>query len=131
MINTADIKISNNVAAFNENGQQIRIAFETANPFETPNLMRELIEFINKNFETKDIHSLLIIGIFVVVSLQTHPLQDGNGRLGQILTTLLLLRAGYSYVSYSSLESIIEKSKESYYLALSQTQKTIYTDKPD
>jgi hypothetical protein len=54
--------------------------------------------------------------------------QDGNGRLSRILTTLLLLRAGYSYVPYSSLESVIEQSKEGYYLALRQTQVTIRTD---
>jgi len=42
-----------------------------------------------------------------------------------VLTTLLLLQAGYVYVPYSSLESIVENSKESYYLALRQTQGTI------
>jgi Fic family protein len=41
------------------------------------------------------------------------------------LTTLLLLKAGYGYVPYSSLESIIEESKEGYYLALRQTQGTL------
>jgi Fic family protein len=42
-----------------------------------------------------------------------------------------LLRAGYVYVPYSSLEAVIEQSKESYYLALRQTQGTIRTKKPD
>ena len=31
--------------------------------------------------------------------------------------TLLLLSAGYSYLPYSSLESVIDQSKEGYYLA--------------
>ncbi|NCC58875.1 MAG: Fic family protein, partial [Synergistales bacterium] len=53
---------------------------------------------------------------------------DGNGRLSRILTTLLLLRCGYSYTPYSSLESVIENSKEGYYLALRQTQTTIRTE---
>ena len=57
---------------------------------------------------------------------------NGNGRpLSRILTTLLLLRAGYSYVPYSSLESVIEQSKEGYYLALRQTQVTVRTDEPN
>jgi Fic family protein len=47
------------------------------------------------------------------------------------LTTLLLLSAGYAYVPYSSLEIVIEHSKEGYYLALRQTQETIRTDKPN
>jgi Fic family protein len=63
--------------------------------------------------------------------LEIHPFQDGNGRLSRILTTLLLLRAGYAYVSYSSLESVIEQSKEGYYLALRQTQGSIRTDAPN
>jgi len=42
-----------------------------------------------------------------------------------------LLRAGYAYVPYGSLESVIEQSKEAYYLALRQTQGTIRTGAPD
>jgi len=42
-----------------------------------------------------------------------------------------LLQAGYAYVPYSSLESVIESSKEGYYLALRQTQGTIRSDAPN
>jgi Fic family protein len=72
-----------------------------------------------------------VIAIFIVLFLEIHPFQDGNGRLSRILTTLLLLRAGYAYVPYSSLESVVEQSKESYYLSLRQTQGTVRTDAPD
>ena len=47
------------------------------------------------------------------------------------MTALLLLRAGYAYVPYSSLESVIEHSKEGYYVALRKTQGTIRTDVPN
>ena len=66
-----------------------------------------------------------------MVFLEIHPFQDGNGRLSRVLTTLLLLRAGYAYVPYSSLESVVEQSKEAYYLALRRTQGTIRTETPD
>ena len=66
-----------------------------------------------------------------MVFLEIHPFQDGNGRLSRILTTSLLLQFGYAYVPYSSLESVIENSKENYYLALRQTQGTIRTDAPN
>ena len=39
--------------------------------------------------------------------------------------------AGYAYVPYSSLESVIELNKEAYYLALRQTQGTIRTEAPN
>ena len=122
-------KISNNVAAFKE-GKQIGIVFETATPFDTPRRMKELIDWTNETLEKKRLHPLLVIGIFIVVFLEIHPFQDGNGRLSRALTTMLLLRAGYVYVPYSSLESIIEKNKEGYYLALRQTQKTIRLKNP-
>lgn len=122
---------SNSVAAFDENGQQIGIVFETATPFDTPRLMAELIEWTNSTLETKALHPLLVIGIFTVTFLAIHPFQDGNGRLSRILTALLLLRCGYVYTPYSSLESVIENSKQGYYLALRQTQQTIRTDSPN
>lgn len=122
---------SNSVAAFDEDGKQIGIVFETATPFDAPRLMEELVAFANEALETKRLHPLLAVGIFVVVFLEIHPFQDGNGRLSRVLTTLLLLRAGYAYVPYSSLESVIEQSKEGYYLALRQTQGTIRTDAPN
>lgn len=122
---------SNSVAAFDENGEQIGIVFETATPFDTPRLMTELLAWVNDEREKKHLHPLLIIGIFVVVFLEIHPFQDGNGRLSRVLTTLLLLQAGYAYVPYSSLESVVEASKEGYYLALRQTQGTIRSDAPN
>ncbi len=118
---------TNSVAAFDERGQQIGIVFETATPFDTPRLMAELFSWIEAERAMKRLHPLLIIALSVVVFLEIHPFQDGNGRLSRVLTTLLLLQAGYAYVPYSSLESVIEQNKESYYLALRQTQGTIRT----
>jgi Fic family protein len=125
---------SNSVAAFDENGSQIGIVFQTATPFDTPRLMTELVSWVNQERQSVDgarLHPLLIIALFAVVFLEIHPFQDGNGRLSRVLTTLLLVQAGYAYVPYSSLESVIEQSKESYYLALRQTQGTIRAESPD
>ena len=112
--------LDNHVEAFGPGGESLGVVFRTATPFDTPRLMEEA-----------ELHPLVVIAIFVVVFLEIHPFQDGNGRLSRILTALLLLRAGYAYVPYSSLESLIEQSKEQYYLALQQTQVTIRGDSPD
>ena len=93
--------------------------------------MTELISWLNETRETKRVHPLLIISVFVVVFLEIHPFQDGNGRLSRVLTTLLLLQAGYAYVPYSSLESVVEQNKEAYYFSLRQTQGSIRTDHPN
>lgn len=124
-------KLSNNVEAFDSSSKSIGVVFETASPFETPLKMQELIFWTREQLNQNTLHPLLVIGIFVVVFLAIHPFQDGNGRLSRILTTYLLLASGYSYVAYSSLESIIERSKESYYLALRRTQGTLKNEEVD
>jgi Fic family protein len=124
-------KLRNDVSAFDENGRVIGIVFEIASPFDTPQRMKELIEWFKDAHELKKLHPLLVIGIFIVVFLEIHPFQDGNGRLSRILTTLLLLQSGYSYVVFSSMENVIEQNKEGYYLALRQTQGTIRTKAPN
>jgi len=123
--------LSNSVEAFSPEGNSIGVIFETATPFDTPRLMDELIEWTSDALKESVVHPLLVIAIFTVTFLEIHPFQDGNGRLSRILTTLLLLKAGYRYVPYSSLESVIEQNKEAYYLALRQTQGTIRTDTPN
>lgn len=123
--------LRNDVGAFDATGKMIGVVFETATPFDTPRCMAELVTWLNDARELNRIHPLLIVAVFVVTFLQIHPFQDGNGRLSRVLTTLLLLQAGYAYVPYSSLESVIENSKEGYYLALRQTQSTIRTEAPN
>jgi Fic family protein len=118
-------KFSNSVQAFDVDGNSLGIVFETTSAFETPRQMTEIVIGTADRLISPVIHPLLSIGVFVVTFLAIHPFQDGNGRLSRILTTLLLLKAGYSYVPYSSLESIVEESKEGYYLALRQTQGTL------
>jgi Fic family protein len=120
----------NRVAAFDENGVEVATIFQTATPFDTPRLMRELLEWVRHTRDSQAMHPLLIVAVFVVVFLEIHPFDDGNGRLSRILTTLLLMQAGYVYVPYSSLESVIEQNKQAYYIALRQTQGTIRTAAP-
>jgi Fic family protein len=71
----------------------------------------------------------LIIANFLVEFLQIHPFQDGNGRLSRILTNLLMLQAGYTFVPYVSQEKLIEDNKPDYYLSLRQSQTTFKTER--
>ena len=124
-------KLSNNVVALDAYGKMIGVVFETASPFDTPRRMNELVAWLKDVRELGRLHPLLIVAIFIVTFLEIHPFQDGNGRLSRILTTLLLLQAGYIYVPYSSLESVIEHNKEAYYVALRKTQQSLKSDAPD
>ena len=121
--------ITNNVEAFDSNGESLGVVFQTATPFETHLMMNALLDWYMAQDIEKAQHPLLVIAVFIVVFLAIHPLKDGNGRLSRILTTLLLLRHGYAYVPYSSMETVIEANKENYYLSLRRTQQTIRSDK--
>jgi Fic family protein len=123
--------VRNDVGAFDPGGNMIGVVFKTASPFDTPRRMQELVAWLKEARELKRLHPLFMIAVFVVTFLEIHPFQDGNGRLSRVLTTLLLLQAGYAYVPYSSLEGMIENSKEGYYLALRQTQSTFRTEAPN
>ncbi|MCW8872839.1 Fic family protein [Pseudomonadota bacterium] len=117
--------------AFGPGSGSLGVVFKAAAPFDTPRLMRELIEWTRTGMASGELHALICITVFIAVMLEIHPFQDGNGRLSRILANLLLLRAGYAYVPCSSLEFIIEQNKETYYLALRQTQDTLHTESPD
>jgi Fic family protein len=123
--------LSNNVVAFNVDGAQIGVVFETATPFDTPREMEALVAWTRKAIEEEAHHPLLIVAVFIVTFLAIHPFQDGNGRLSRVLTTLMLLRAGYAYVPYASLERVIEDNNDLYYKALRRTQTTLKGDAPD
>lgn len=123
--------VTNHVEAFNQYGQSLGIVFKTASPFDTPFRMTELVDWTQEASNQQKLHPLFIVATFKVVFLAIHPFQDGNGRLSRILTTLILLKTGYAYVPYSSLESVIEDNKEKYYLALRRTQGSLETDEPD
>jgi Fic family protein len=124
-------KLNNHVEAFDVSGKSLGIVFKTATPFDTPQKMERLLYWTQETLDDKSIHPLLAIGVFNVVFLAIHPFQDGNGRLSRVLSTLLLLKAEYSYIPYSSLESIIERNKKEYYVGLRRTQGTLDSDRPN
>ena len=124
-------KHPNNVEAFDTQGKSLGIVFATSSPFDTPREMEELVAWTNNALNKDPMNPLIAIGTFIVLFLAIHPFQDGNGRLSRILTTLLLLKSGYAYVPYSSLETVVEHNKEGYYRALRRTQTTVKTENPD
>ena len=123
--------LSNNVVAFDADGREIGIVFETTSAFDTPREMEALVAWMRKALDEEALHPLLIVAVFIVTFLAIHPFQDGNGRLSRVLTTLLLLRTGYTYAPYASLERVIEENKDLYYKALRRTQMTLKSETTD
>lgn len=111
------------------NAQKERIVlFDPTAPYLVKPEMEAIITWTAQQFETGGVHPLLVIANFIFEFLAIHPFKDGNGRLSRALTNLLLLKTGYGYIPYVSLDEIIEETKTDYYLALRATQKNHKTD---
>lgn len=119
--------LSNKVVANYPDGTQ-KVIFNTTEPHLVESDMTDLIDWTNRQFELKEIHPLVIIGLFIYEFLSIHPFQDGNGRLSRLLTNLLLLKNNYQFIQYVSFENLVEQKKKAYYEALMDGQKDRYTD---
>ena len=120
----------NTVIMENKQREQI-VLFDPTPPHLVKKEMLEAIEWTNEQLERRAVHPILVIANFIFEFLAVHPFSDGNGRISRALTNLLLLRAGYGYAPYVSLDEIIEGTKAEYYLALRATQKNHKTEHED
>lgn len=122
--------IDNKVVMRKEDGAEV-VIFEPTKPYLTKKEMDDILHWLNGEMENKETHPIIMIANFIFEFLAIHPFRDGNGRLSRALTTLLLLKFGYTYVPYISLDEIIEERKIDYYLALRKTQSKHKTKKED
>ena len=120
--------LSNKVVANYPDGIQ-KVIFNTTEIHLVQSEMKSIIEWTNNAIENEEIHPLIVIATFIYEFLSIHPYQDGNGRLSRLITTLLLLKSGYDFVQYASVEYEIEKQKKEYYKALMSGQKYRYNKK--
>ena len=124
-------KTSDNKVVMRKEGGVEIVIFEPTPPYLTKKEMDDVLFWLVEEMKEQKIHPLLIIANFVFEFLAIHPFRDGNGRLSRALTSLLLLKAGYTYVPYVSLDEIIEEQKIAYYLALRKTQSKHKTENED
>ncbi|MFH1188046.1 MAG: Fic family protein [bacterium] len=121
---------NNTVIMTNKRGEQI-VLFEPTPPYLVKPEMEAVITWTNEQLATGEIHPILAIANFIFEFLAIHPFKDGNGRMSRALTNFLLLKTGYAYAPYVSLDEIIEETKAEYYLALRATQKNNKTARED
>jgi Fic family protein len=112
-------QLSNAVEANLPDGTK-QVIFRTAEPgIPTEEAMTELITWFKKDKET---HPLVKCALLAYDFVSIHPFQDGNGRLSRLLSTLALMKSGYQWVQYISLEHEIEHQKNKYYQTLRSCQ---------
>ena len=96
------------------------IVEHVAPPFENvPYLMKELFEYLKNPNEIELIKSC----VFHYEMEFIHPFLDGNGRMGRLWQTMILMRK-YPVFEYLPFETLISKDQENYYKALSESDKS-------
>ncbi|MGE5189008.1 MAG: Fic family protein [Gemmatimonadota bacterium] len=107
------------------------VALRPTDPLLTPQEMRAATGWAVSRLASRAFHPLLVNAGFILEFLAIRPFADGNGRLSRILTTLLLLKSGYAFVPYASLEKAIADRRTEYYLALRRSQANRNLPRPD
>ena len=82
--------------------------FDTHSDGTIPEQMFSWLRWTNHQLGEGRNHPLLVIAGATRELLRIRPFAVGNGRIARLVTTLLMLRAGYGYVRYSAIEAAIE-----------------------
>ncbi|WP_298346676.1 Fic family protein [uncultured Algibacter sp.] len=91
-----------------------------APPFENvPHLMKDLFEYLKKSDEIELIKSC----VFHYEMEFIHPFLDGNGRMGRLWQTLILMEK-YPLFEFLPFETLISNDQEKYYKALAESDKS-------
>ena len=91
-----------------------------APPFENvPFLMKDLFEYLKKSDEIQLIKSC----VFHYEMEFIHPFLDGNGRMGRLWQTLLLMEK-YPVFEFLPFETLISNDQDKYYKALAESDKS-------
>ena len=87
-----------------------RVLFVPISPSQLQNGLARLFSFIHKSEE----HPLIKTAIAHVEFEALHPFNDGNGRIGRILITLMMWRLGLIRQPYFYISGYLEKRKNDY-----------------
>lgn len=91
-----------------------------APPYENvPYLMKDLFEYLKKSDEIELIKSC----VFHYEMEFIHPFLDGNGRMGRLWQTLILMEK-YPIFEFLPFETLISKDQEKYYKSLAESDKS-------
>lgn len=91
-----------------------RIAFVPTPPTAVPFELARALDWYHGASD----HPLAVIAVFFHEFQSIHPYPDGNGRLGRLLATMGLVKAGYPAASLAQIDYAINEDREAYYEAL-------------
>jgi len=89
--------------------------------------LEDLLTWFEMEMRAPDRHPVPTIGALALGLMAISPFERGNGRTIRALTRHLLLRAGYAYAPYASIDREMESLRETYYEAFDQAQAGIWS----
>lgn len=90
-----------------------KIAYIPPSASDVNNLMNELVDYLERDFNNTD--PLLLAGIFHKQFVVIHPFMDGNGRTARIVTKYLLARMGLDTFPLFSFENYYNQNVTKYF----------------
>ncbi len=96
-----------------------RVSHVAPKPSQVPGLMRGLFAFVKGD---ESVHALIRSCVFHYEFEFIHPFSDGNGRVGRLWQSALLLHY-HPIFEFTPVESLIKKNRGAYYKALELSDK--------
>jgi len=107
------------------------VALRSPGPLLIPAQMETLSAWLPSRLDGGEFHPLLVVAAYLLEFLAIRPFADGNGRVGRLLTNLLILRCGHAYLPYGSLDAAIHARRDEHHLALRRSQASRNLPRPD
>ncbi len=111
---------NNRIQERDSNGR-LKVRFVPVSAEHVDDAMEQLLLAYYDARQDEAINKLLLIACFVVDFLCIHPFMDGNGRVSRLLTSLLLVDAGFDIGKYISIDKKINYFKGNYYQVLEES----------
>lgn len=92
-------------------------SFELPRVESIPQHVQELVSFLSDPYT----HPLIKAATAHIWAAMIQPFPEGNERLGRMLSTIILLRAGYTFFSEISLSALIARKGYGYYEAIANS----------
>ncbi|HEX7017795.1 MAG TPA: Fic family protein [Patescibacteria group bacterium] len=108
-----------NVYIVNEKNHQETVQYTGPKASRIENLIKDLLTWLETQSKTKNLHPVLVAGIFHYAFVSIHPFSDGNGRVTRLLTKFYLQLTEYDFRGTFTPDSYYVQNQLQYYQALS------------
>lgn len=105
-------------------GSDGRIVYQAPEADEVPNLMAEVVDWLQNG--DRDAHVVVRAAMAHLHVVSVHPFRDGNGRISRIVQSLVLAQEGLMSPEFGSIEEYLGQHTSDYYTALNEAHGPTY-----